>query len=181
MLLKTNRLLMRELEESDWKVVHAYCSDPEFRRYKAGESPTEEESRASLQEILARRDEQPRKEYHLAIILPAESRLIGSCMLLTKGSTPWEAELGYALDRRYWGHGYATEAAYAILRIGFRELGLHRIVAKCRPENAASVRVLEKIGMRLEGHLRENLWFNGRWWDTLVYALLDHEWQQGGR
>ena len=83
--------------------------------------------------------------------------------------------MGYWIARSFWGRGYATEAASAFLAFGFRELGLHRIWAWCIAENLASARVLEKIGMRQEGHLRQNEWMKGRWWDTLLYAILETE------
>ena len=86
-----------------------------------------------------------------------------------------EADLGYELDPRYWENGYATEAARALLAFGFQELGLHRIWAQCIAENVASAHVLEKIGMQQEGHLRQNEWMQGRWWDTLLYAILETE------
>jgi [ribosomal protein S5]-alanine N-acetyltransferase len=85
--------------------------------------------------------------------------------------------LGYELDPHFWGSGYATEAANRFLAFGFRDMGLHRIWAWCIAENLASSRVLDKIGMRQEGHLREHEWMQGRWWDTLLYAILEQEWQ----
>jgi ribosomal-protein-alanine N-acetyltransferase len=86
-------------------------------------------------------------------------------------------DIDYELDPRYWGCGYATEAAGGIVAFGSREVGLHRICAWCIVENVASGRVLEKIGMQEEGRLREKEWMKGRWWDTLLYAILEHEWQ----
>ncbi len=64
-----------------------------------------------------------------------------------------------------------------MVRLGFEEHKLHRIGAGCVADNAGSARVLEKIGMQREGHLREKAYFKGRWWDSLLYAILDHEWQ----
>lgn len=76
----------------------------------------------------------------------------------------------------YWGLGYASEAARAMLAFGFNEIELHRIWAQCNAENQASWRVLEKLGMRLEGRLRQDDFFKGRWWDDLIYAILENEW-----
>ena len=84
-----------------------------------------------------------------------------------------EADIGYELAPDQWGRGYATEAARAIVAFGFTELRLHRISAWCIAENTASAHVLEKIGMWLEGRLRENEYFKDRWWDTLLYAMLE--------
>ena len=110
-------------------------------------------------------------------MLRENGRLIGNGGVRKKLYEDSEAELGYELDSRYWGKGYGTEAAGALLAFGFNGLGLHRIYAQCIAENIASARVLEKNGLRLEGHFRENEWMKGRWWDTLHYAILDHEWQ----
>jgi len=83
--------------------------------------------------------------------------------------------LGYCYDRAAWGRGYATEAASEILDFGFDVLLLHRVWAGCDPENVASARVLEKLGMRLEGHLRESERIRGAYRDTLVYAVIESD------
>ena len=85
--------------------------------------------------------------------------------------------MGYEFNPDYWGRGYATEAAREMLRFGFEELQLHRITAGCIADNAASAHVLEKIGMKLEGRLREKEFFKGRWWDHLWYEILEQEWK----
>jgi RimJ/RimL family protein N-acetyltransferase len=77
---------------------------------------------------------------------------------------------------RYWGAGYATEAARATLRFGFTELHLHRIFGVCQAANGASARILAKLGIRQEAYLRESEWTKGQWRDIVLYALLDHEW-----
>jgi RimJ/RimL family protein N-acetyltransferase len=69
-----------------------------------------------------------------------------------------------------------TEAIRALIGFGFGELKLHRIRAECDPRNVGSWRVLEKVGMRREGHLRENFLLDGTWCDSYLYAILDHEW-----
>ncbi len=81
------------------------------------------------------------------------------------------------LHRDHHGQGYATEAARALLGYGFEELDLHRIIATCQPENPASYRVMEKLGMRREGHFRQCIdRGQGVWWDEYFYALLKDEW-----
>jgi RimJ/RimL family protein N-acetyltransferase len=92
-----------------------------------------------------------------------------------------EADIGYELDPRFWGWGYATEVAHKLLEFGFQTLGLHRIWACCVAENQGSAHVLKKIGMQQEGHLRENEWMKDRWWDTLLFGILRQEWQASGR
>jgi RimJ/RimL family protein N-acetyltransferase len=91
-----------------------------------------------------------------------------------------QGDIGFELDPSYWGQGYASEAARAMLEFGFTEIDLHRIWARCNAENDGSVRLLEKLGMQREGRLRENEYFKGRWWDTMIFAVLESEWK-GGR
>ena len=88
-------------------------------------------------------------------------RLIGNCGIRRKPDNDWEADIGFELAPEYWGRGYATEAARAIVDFGFRELELHRISSWCIADNAASARVLERVGLRPEGRLRRNEYFRG--------------------
>jgi ribosomal-protein-alanine N-acetyltransferase len=179
MELRTDRLVLRELEEGDWPAVLAYQSDPRYLRYYDWTHRTEAEVRDFVRTFVGQREERPRTKFQLAITLPDDGRLIGNCGIRRKVPEVSEAEIGYELDPRYWGRGYATEAARAMLRFGFEELRLHRITAWCVSENRASARVLEKLGMRREGHLRESEWMQGRWWDTLLYAIVDQDWRAG--
>ena len=127
--------------------------------------------------FLDQQAERPRRRFQLVITLPEDGRAIGSCGIRRKPENDLEADIGYELAPNHWGRGYATEAALAVVGFGFRELGLHRISSWCIADNIASARVLEKIGLRLEGRLRENEYFKGEWWDTLVYGLLRAEWE----
>ncbi len=178
MMLTTERLLLREFEESDWQPILAYQIDPLYLRYNPWSYRTPEDVRGFVRRFMYWSEEQPRRKFQFAIVLRAEGRLIGNGGIRMNASNTWEADLGYELDSRYWGRGYATEAAKALLAFGFGELKLHRIWAHCILENVASAHVLEKIGMRQEGLLYQNEWMKNRWWDTLQYAILDYEWQK---
>ena len=177
MILTTKRLVLREFEEEDWRAVLAYQSHPLYLRYNPWTHRTEQDARAFVRRFIGQHEEEPRAKYQLAITLASDGQLIGNAGIRMKALDDWEADIGYELDPRYWGYGYASEAAGALLAFGFQELGLHRIWAWCIAENIASARVLEKIGMRQEGHLRENEWMKDHWWDTLLYAILEDEWQ----
>ena len=176
MILQTDRLLLREFEENDWRAVLAYQSDPYYLRYNPWTYRTEMDVRDFVGIFISWRGEKPRRKFQFAVILKSENRLIGNCGIRTSSTNTRIADIGYELDSRYWGRGYATEAAHTMLAFGFDKLGLHRIHAHCIAENTASARILEKIGMRYEGRLRETEWMKGRWWDTLHYAILDDEW-----
>jgi RimJ/RimL family protein N-acetyltransferase len=119
--------------------------------------------------------ESPRRKFQLAVTL--DGTLIGNCGIRRKDGNESEADIGYELHPEHWGKGYATEAARAVVAFGFEELALHRVSAWCIADNTGSARVLEKAGLRLEGRLRENERFRGRWWDTLLYGMLRSEWR----
>jgi len=174
--LMTERLLLRELALDDWSALHEVESRPEVARYQSFEPRTVAESRAYVAQSYNGAKQDPRETYDLAVILTSDDRLIGRCGLGITDPGQIEAMLWYTMHPSYWGRGYATEAARAIVDFGFRELRLHRIWADCDPANDASIRVLEKLGMRREGHLRENAWIKGAWVDSLIYAILDQEW-----
>jgi RimJ/RimL family protein N-acetyltransferase len=147
MILTTKRLVLREFEEEDWLAVLTYQSDPLYLRYNPWTHRTEQDVREFVQRFLAQREDEPRTKIQLAITLAPDGQLIGNAGIRMKTPDTQEADIGYELDPRSWGCGYATEAADALLAFGFRELGLHRIWAWCIAENTASARVLEKIGM----------------------------------
>ena len=176
--LTTPRLLLREHRLDDAESVLAYAADPEVLRFREATPATREQVQNNLARIDTQRAEEPRRlRYELAIVTRAEDRLIGWLpLLLGDRLAQADAEIGWTLARAYWGQGFATEAAAAVLRFAFETLCLHRVWARCQPENSASRSIMEKIGMRQEAHLRENQWVKGRWIDTLQYALLDHEW-----
>lgn len=178
MILTTSRLLLREFAEEDWRAVVDYQSDPRYLRYYTWTVRTEQDVRAFVQQFLDWQQETPRLRYQMAIVLASSDQLIGNCGIRLARAGAQEAELGFEVSPAYWSHGYATEAAQALLRFGFNDLGLHRVWGHCVADNVASWRVMEKLGMRCEGRLRENRWFKGRWWDTMVCAILEDEWQQ---
>ena len=179
--LETERLILREYRESDTADVHEYAKDPEVVRHMPWGPNTEVDSREFHKRIAAEQAADPRVSWELAIELKAEGRVIGGCGVRIQNAENREADMGYVLNRAYWGQGIITEAARAMLAFGFNQLGMHRIWATCHPDNIGSIRVLEKIGMRREGYLRENIWIRDRWRDSLLYAILDDEWRAASR
>ncbi|MGH7476655.1 MAG: GNAT family N-acetyltransferase [Longimicrobiales bacterium] len=111
-----------------------------------------------------------------AITYRGAGGLIGLCGLHL-AHEHGRAELGYWIGREFWGHGYATEAAAAVVRYGFETLRLNRIHAGHYPHNPASGRVLEKIGMRHEGRLRQHVRRFGRTLDMELYGVLRQEFE----
>lgn len=171
-LLTTPRLILREWARDDLSVLYEIDADPETVRYVSYGPYTLEECRCDLEWHIAQQDIAPRSSYSLAVCLQEPDRFVGWCALDITSHKHHEGELGYALNRQYWGRGYIPEAARALATFGFTALNLHRIFATCHPENRASERVLQKLGMQKEGYLHENKWSKGTWRDSLLYALL---------
>jgi [ribosomal protein S5]-alanine N-acetyltransferase len=178
MKITTDRLILREFQEADWEPILSYQSQDQYLRFYRDDHRSADDARAFVRMFMSWRDERPRRKYQLGIVLPGERRLIGNVGIRQEFAGATDAELGYELDPHYWGRGYATEAARAMLDFGFTELKLHRISAYCIAENSASSRVLERVGMRREGVQRQKEWMKGRWWDTYMYAMLRHEWRR---
>ncbi len=177
MLLTTKRLVLREFAPEDLATVLAYQQKPPYLRYYPWIQRTQEDVQVFMEMWLAQQQETPRRKFQLASTLKETGQLIGNCGLRLKVAGAQEGDIGFELDPDHWGQGYASEGALAMVEFGFSQLGLHRIWARCLADNARSVRVLERLGMRREGQLRENESFKGRFWDTLLYGLLEHEWQ----
>ncbi len=173
--LETERLLLRKLHLEDAEDMFEYAVDPEL----AGLGMwlpfhTIEDSRADLEETL--RNYAKGELVDWAIVLKAEAKMIGRAGLGRYSPRNYRAELGYALNRRYWGKGYMTEAAQVIMAFGFGALGLHRIEANVLSENSASIHILEKLGMQYEGVKREATFVRNRFDDVKLYAILSREW-----
>ena len=177
--LKTERLLLRPHFPEDADSFYAYMSDDEVVRFE----PYPPMSRAEADTELARRIDDPD---FIAVCLPPDNdhpwgRLIGHIFFTPCAFSTWE--IGWMLDRRFQGMGYAREAAAAVIGAAFDQQLAHRVIAMCNPENSASEKLMKRLGMRLEGRLVKNLWFRtdalGQpvWLDTVMYAVLCEEWQ----
>ena len=180
MQIATDRLLLRDFSVADWVETLAYQRDLRYLRFYPWTVRSEAEVKDFIQGFIDQQNECPRRKFQLAIVLPDSGKLIGNCGLRRKQHNDWEADVGFELSPEFWGRGFATEAGKAMVKFGFSDLKLHRISSWCIADNAASGRVLEKLGLRLEGRLHQNEYFKGRWWDTLLYGLLAEEWEASG-
>jgi [ribosomal protein S5]-alanine N-acetyltransferase len=163
--LETERLVLRPMEVGDAEELHAVYSDPStFEYISLGPARAIEET---LERIAVKSAHQTRHGFALWSVVERDSRrVIGDCGLQMLEGGP-DVELGYKLGSAYRGRGYATEAGRAWLERGFGELGLDRIVAVTAPDNRASRRVMEKLGMTLVAPGRHY----GR--ETVLYEILN--------
>jgi len=171
--ITTDRLVLREFVREDFDAVHEYGSDPEVVRYMNWGPNTRAETRRFLERNIQAQIIQPRTSYQLAITI--DERLIGGAGLTIHSLQDGRAELGYCIRRDMWGKGIGTEVAGGLIKFGFNELGLHRIEAKCDPENTASYRIMERNGMKREGLLRHEKNIRGEWRDNYIYSILENE------
>ena len=174
--LTTPRLVLRELEDSDFDAVHAYATDPLVVRYMPWGPNTEADTIDFLTRSREAAQSRPRLGYELAVVVAESGTLVGAIGLhRTDASTP-DAMLGYCFARTAWGHGFATEAAREMLRFGFKSLELECVWAGCDADNHASIRVLEKIGMTLESRHREKGQAEGQGSESLMFGIRSADW-----
>jgi RimJ/RimL family protein N-acetyltransferase len=168
--IDTPRLHLRSFQRNDWPAVYDYTSDPAVMVYIPDGPFTSDQAQAFVADNMG---EHARA---VAVLLKTADRLMGH-MVFHPWFAPQTYEIGWVFDRASHGQGYATEAAGALLHYGFEVWHLHRIIATCQPENVASCRVMEKLGMRREAHFRKCIRRpENQWWDEYFYALLAEEW-----
>lgn len=182
MTLTGERISLRELTVDDASDAFAWGGDAEWFQYLPVEPvATVEDETAFLVAREIEAHEQPRAQYHLGVVWNGTGELIGSVRLGISSPSHRGGDMGYGVRRDLWGRGITTEAAGLLLDFGFGALGLHRIFAVHHPDNVGSGRVMQKLGMRFEGRQRDHMYSHGTWRDSLAYAILEDEWQPGGR
>jgi len=168
--IETQRLIIRQFELQDWGTVHSYTGDATVMTYIEEGQMSETQTKQFVEKNSSNQAEA------FPVLLKSQDQLIGH-MIFHPWFGPLTYEIGWVFHPIYQGKGYATEAAKALLRYCFENLQAHRIIATCQPENPASYRVMEKIGMNREGHFRKcNYRGKNIWWDEYFYAILDEEW-----
>lgn len=177
-LLHSEHLYLRECRFEDWKRVHAYSQLPIVSQYQTWGTQTELDSQAYVTQIIEAATQQPRSRYAFAIINNKTSQLIGMAELNIRDQRNKVGEVAYVVHPDFWGRGFASDAANQIISYGFLEHKLHRIFASCDPRNKGSERVMQKLGMKKEGQLRENLKLEDSWRDSLIYSVLEHEFKK---
>ena len=175
--LETPRLVIRQFTFSDLAPFHTYRNDPQVAQYQGWDVPySREKAFEFIDEMKKVTPGTPGEWFQAAVVRKDNNQMIGDVAFHIMRSDSRQAYIGYTLSRAAWGQGYATEAIHRLLDTLFRDYKLHRVVAECDVENGASYRLLERVGFRREAHLKENLFFKGRWSSEYHYAMLEHEW-----
>lgn len=175
MNLETKRLIIRRFEKSDGEDLFEYLSDEDVVKFEPYHVFSKEQA---LHEAMKRAE---KKEF-LAVCLKDSKKLIGNIYFSQGDFDTWE--LGYVFNKSYQKKGYATESIYVLLNYAFSELNVRRVVANCSPKNTSSWRLMERLKMRREGLMLQNVYFKTNdigepiWLDTYQYAILKAEWDK---
>lgn len=164
---------IREFHIDDLPAVMSVVGDERVTEWLSFDKRSTEQASDMLRGIICRAQQEPRNEYYLAIE-SLDEQLVGFVRLGLAGTCA--GKLGYAIAAVYWGCKLATDAVHTITDFGFHTLGLHRISAAMGPDNKASLAIAHNLGMQYEGRIRDHVFTNGQWRDSLLYSVLAHEW-----
>ena len=178
--ITTARLIIRRPRPTDLHDFLAYQTHPDNLKYQPVEPLTEDKARDFLSRMATAEIGEEGGWIMFAVELRGEGRMIGEVGIFVSPQPQSRGNLGWSFHPDYQGHGYATEAARVLLAYAFEERGLRRVTSDCDARNAASLRLMERLGMRREGHLRQSRLTGGEWHDECLYALLRDEWLAGG-
>jgi RimJ/RimL family protein N-acetyltransferase len=179
--LETDRLVLRDVVESDVAGFQAYMTDPAYVRYLPLDPMDPAAVQALIDRVVLRQATPPRDWIFLAVMERASGRLVGEAIFKILDAANGQGEIGWGVAGPDQGRGIATEIGRALLRFGFIEHKLHRLIARCEIGNAASERVMAKLGMTKEGVLRDHLRARGRWWTSAQWSMLTGEHEQKHR
>ena len=171
--ISTERCILRKMKKEDGVRLYEYRSLPEVSKYQ-GWSPA---SIKEAEEFISKYDKFVQGSWlQLAIIKKEDNKLIGDCGIHFVGKNFSEIEIGFSLDPKFQGKGFASESITGLLDYIFKNLKTHRVFGSCDPANGASIKLMERIGMRKEAHFIKSIWFKGGWADDVIYAVLEEEW-----
>jgi RimJ/RimL family protein N-acetyltransferase len=181
MELESKRLRFRKFHEDDAEVVFRWANNPENIKYTRFDGNKQiEDTQAFITECIILAEADICLDFEYIVELKDTGSIIGSVQIICLNE--FEASLGYLFLPEYWHKGYGTESVKTLIDFGFDKLKLHRILTKCDAENHASYHVMQKSGMRLEGHFIKNrcgnVVLNYEWRDELLYAILHEEWER---
>lgn len=179
-MIETERLLIRPFEADDLDLIYRIYSDEEILRYTPFDPMDQNQAAEHLSRVMKDWQQEPRLSLEFAVCFRENGAKIGRAHILIDPETD-TGMIGMLLIQDYWGCGYASEIAQALIRYSIQDLRLHRVNAVCSPENVASWKMLEKCGLRREALLVEKCRYVKHgiisWHDELEYALLDYEYK----
>lgn len=175
--LVTERLIIENLKIQDYQKMYSYRSHPEVTRYQFWKPSGEEDVKQFIHKLCKTGFNIDGSWFQIGIYLKSNQELIGDIGLHFLPPDNRQTEIGFTIDPAHQHKGFATEAVKAAIDYLFNTLNKHRITGSVHPKNAASIALLENIGMHKEAHFKQSVWIDGGWEDDLIYALLNDEWK----
>jgi len=176
--IRTERLVLRWYRPGDFDALHAIVSRADVNRFLYTEPRDADETAELLARKMGKTELLDEDDWiSVAVCLRETGELVGDTLLHWVSQEHRVGEIGFMFHPDHHGCGYATESALPLMEFGFEVCGFHRIIGRLEARNAASARVLEKLGMRREALLIENEWVKGGWQSEMDYAILEREWR----
>jgi len=176
--IETDRLTLRRYVETDYDDLLKLQSNDDVTRFLLYESKTPEQVRDALAVRLADAPmDTDGQALTLAVILRETGQHLGEVTLFVTSVEHRGGEIGFVFHPEFHGRGFAAEASAELLRLGFAELGMHRIIGRLDARNSGSAALLQRLGLRQEAHFVSNEFLKGEWTDELVFALLADDWK----
>lgn len=175
MQLYTERLVLRDITIEDKQSIFDYRSDAEANKFQSWIPETLEEVESFIQRNNSEFNT-PESWYQLLIAHKETKDVIGDIGIHFLGSENLQVELGITLNTSFQRQGYASEALKGVISFLFNDLNKHRITASIDPDNTDSIKLMERIGLRKEGHFVKSLFWKNNWVDDVIYAVLQEEW-----
>ena len=175
--LETKRLILRPVTCDDKAEIFEYRSDAVTNKYQ-GWIPKTIDDVESFIEKISKQINEPETWFQFVIIEKVTHKIVGDLGIHFLDIENKQVEIGCTLNKYFQNQGYATESIKRVIDYLFSELKKHRIIASIDPDNKNSIRLVERIGFRKEGHFVESLFINGKWVDDLIYALIEKDWEK---
>jgi ribosomal-protein-alanine N-acetyltransferase len=174
--LETHRLILREMTLRDVEFYFHHFNNENIVDGSCFPGPKTLEAARQELELYCIRPFKDDRGIRWGIARKGSDELIGTCGYYDWNKTSHRVEIGYDLEPAHWGEGIMSEALHAVLRYGFEEMGLNRVQAIIDSENVRSIKLVERLGFKKEGILRQNSYFRGRFRDEVCFSLLKEEW-----
>ena len=174
--LETSRVILRDMMLQDESAFVAISQDVKYQRFYDENDCEPNKYRELTQLSVEQASEVPRQSYQLAVESKDLGKFIGTVCLRLEGDK--QASMGCAFSRETQGKGLSIEAAEALADFGFSELGVQRIYAETISKNLAAIKLCQSLGMKEEARFENHRFFKGKWWDTVVLAVLRSEWEK---
>ncbi|MFF1546014.1 GNAT family N-acetyltransferase [Streptomyces sp. NPDC058291] len=172
--ITSDKVILREFALKDVDDVLAIIGDDKVTTWLSFDSRDRAQAVAMIEGTIERAQQEPRAEFYLGVTERGADSVIGFARIGLSGVQA--GKLGYAIAAKEWGRGYATDAARTLVTYAFKELGLHRVSAAIGPDNTASIAVVQQLGFAREGVLRDHVFTNGAWRESVLFSVLAHEW-----